>query len=71
MASAPDKKKIYIYIPGPSNRSPLEAFAGLKVAGGDLLEGAGICILRYFLQHSFVQLVVTPNFYIDINQRHM
>ena len=26
----------------PSNRSPLEAFADLKVAGGDLLEGAGI-----------------------------
>ena len=27
----------------PSNRSPLEAFADLKVAGGDLLEGAGSC----------------------------
>ena len=33
---------IYIYIPGPSNRSPLVAFGDLKVAGGDLLEGAGI-----------------------------
>ena len=28
-------------IPTPSNRSALEAFADLKVAGGDLLEGAG------------------------------
>ena len=28
-------------IPAPSNRSPLEAFEDLKVAGGDLLEGAG------------------------------
>ena len=37
---------IYAYIPAPSNRSPLEAFADLKVAGGDLLEGPGI-IYRY------------------------
>ena len=29
-------------VPGPSNRSALVAFAGLQVAGGDLLEGAGI-----------------------------
>ena len=29
-------------LPAPSNRSPLEAFADLKVAGGDLLEGSGI-----------------------------
>ena len=28
-------------LPAPSNRSPLEAFADLKIAGGDLLEGAG------------------------------
>ena len=28
----------------PSNRSPLVAFADLKVAGGDLLEGAGSSI---------------------------
>ena len=28
-------------LPGPSNRSPLVAFGDLKVAGGDLLEGAG------------------------------
>ena len=33
---------IYIYIPAPSNRSPLEAFTDLKVAGGNLLEGAGM-----------------------------
>ena len=32
---------IYISIPTLSNRSPLQAFADLKVAGGDLLEGAG------------------------------
>ena len=29
-------------IPGPSNRSPVVVLADLKVAGGDLLEGAGI-----------------------------
>ena len=33
---------IYICIPAPSNRSPLAAFGDLKVAGGDLLEGAGL-----------------------------
>ena len=33
---------IYIYIPGPSNRSLLEAFVDLKVTGGDLLEGPGM-----------------------------
>ena len=35
---------LYIYIPAPSNRFPLVAFGDLKVAGGDLLEGAGIYI---------------------------
>ena len=30
-----------IYLPAPSNRSPLVAFGDLKVAGGDLLEGPG------------------------------
>ena len=33
-------------LPAPSNRSPLEAFVDLNVAGGDLLEGAGT--LKYF-----------------------
>ena len=28
-------------VPAPSNRSPLEAFVDLKVAGGDLLESPG------------------------------
>ena len=42
-----------IYLPAPSNRSPLEAFADLKVAGGDLLEGAGNSPLGCFLGVSF------------------
>ena len=32
-------------MPALSNRSPLEAFADLKVAGGDLLEGPGVYYL--------------------------
>ena len=41
-ARASTHQKSTGHIPAPSNRSPLEAFADLKVAGGDLLEGAGI-----------------------------
>ena len=40
------------YIPAPSNRSPLEAFADLKVAGGDLLE-----VLVYIIHNIYIYII--------------
>ena len=42
------------YIPAPSNRSPLEAFADLKVAGGDLLE-----VLVYIIHNIYIYYIHT------------
>ena len=39
---------IITYIPAPSNRSPLEAFVDLKVAGDDLFEGPGIEVIHIY-----------------------
>ena len=50
------------YIPAPSNRSPLEAFADLKVAGGDLLEGAGIHTIHIYIYMVFDPLCIVRSF---------
>ena len=57
-----------VYISGPSNRSPLEAFAGFKVAGGDLLEGAGICQYIRILNTVFwwTMFFIDPRFFVRL-----